>query len=110
MMVRSHNVIDTVFTYTSDEATAVYCQPFGRGTGPIHIDAVECQGNETSIVQCNHSGWGSHNCDHNQDISVNCTSQKSMLYDISSGFFLLGRMGERFYIFLNLASNLGDHF
>lgn len=100
-MVRPQNVINTIFIYASDKATAVYCQPFGRGTGPIHINAVECQGNETSIVQCNHSGWGNHDCDHNQDISVNCTSQKSMLYDISSGFFFwFGKDGGKFLYFL----------
>lgn len=105
-MARSQNVINTIFTYARDEATAVYCQPFGRGTGPIHIDAVECQGNETSIVQCNHGGWGSHDCDHNQDISVNCTSQTSMLYDISS-VFLVGKDGEMALYFSILKSLKG---
>lgn len=76
MVVTSQNVINT---NASEEATTMYCQPFGRGSGPIHMDGVECQGIESSIVQCNHSGWGSHDCDHDQDVSVNCTSQTSML-------------------------------
>lgn len=58
----------------------MYGQPFGQGTGPIHMEGVECQGNESSILQCNHSGLGTHDCDHSRDVSVNCTSYRSMYY------------------------------
>lgn len=58
----------------------MYGQPFGRGTGPIHMNGFECQGNESSILQCNHRGWGNHHCDHSRDTSVNCTSYRSMVY------------------------------
>ena len=46
---------------------------FGRGSGRIWLDNVQCQGHERSIADCQHNGWGSHNCDHNEDASVLCS-------------------------------------
>jgi len=38
------------------------------------MDDVRCVGNETSIANCPHRGWGSHGCVHQQDVSVSCGS------------------------------------
>ena len=47
---------------------------FGSGSGQIWLDEVHCIGTEVTIVNCSHSGWGSHDCAHEEDASVNCTA------------------------------------
>jgi len=45
---------------------------YGAGSGMIWLDDVRCNGTETTISQCRHNSWGSHNCDHSNDVSVSC--------------------------------------
>ncbi|XP_056452122.1 deleted in malignant brain tumors 1 protein-like [Gadus chalcogrammus] len=45
---------------------------FGPGAGPIWLDDVNCGGNETSITDCEHQGFGSQNCKHAQDAGIIC--------------------------------------
>ena len=50
----------------------VYRAGFGEGTGPIWIDQISCRGNEASILECRHNGWGIHDCVHQEDAGVHC--------------------------------------
>ncbi|XP_054865751.1 uromodulin-like [Amphiprion ocellaris] len=45
---------------------------FGQGSGPIWLDDVQCFGNEPSITDCTHRGFGVHNCGHHEDASAVC--------------------------------------
>lgn len=45
---------------------------FGQGTGQIWLDDVQCKGDELSISDCTHSGWGAHNCYHRDDAGIVC--------------------------------------
>ena len=48
---------------------------FGAGSGQIWLDNVACSGNESSLVNCRHMGWGVENCGHSEDASVICSSK-----------------------------------
>ena len=61
---------------------------FGQGTGPIWLDDVNCEGNEKSITQCNHGGWGVHNCGDGKNAGVVCRQLKGQLdYDLANNYF-----------------------
>ena len=58
-------------------------QHFGGGTGPILLDELQCNGNESLLSECPHNGIGVHNCDHNEDAGVLCLlgmSETLMMY------------------------------
>ncbi|XP_053194217.1 uncharacterized protein LOC128378675 [Scomber japonicus] len=46
---------------------------FGEGRGQIWLDEVSCSGSEKSLTECQHSGFGTHNCGHNRDAGVICS-------------------------------------
>jgi len=52
------------------DAVALKLAAFGRGSGEIVMNNVQCQGDEQKLVNCSHSPV--HNCDHSEDASVSC--------------------------------------
>ena len=47
---------------------------FGPGSGDILLDNVRCNGSESNIADCQHNGLRNHDCGHNEDAGVTCTS------------------------------------
>ena len=49
---------------------------YGQSSGRIWLDNVNCIGNEGTIGNCSHRGWGIEDCGLFEDASVNCTAGK----------------------------------
>ena len=80
----------------NQDAQAVVCHQLGfqhpRGTsslfpsgpcgGRTWLDNVQCNGNEESIFDCNHSGWGnvSASCTHEDDVGIFCSCKSALIF------------------------------
>ena len=45
---------------------------YGAGAGIIWLESVRCEGKEKSLAECDHEGWGVHNCRPSEDVSISC--------------------------------------
>uniref|UniRef100_A0A3P9CAR2 Soluble scavenger receptor cysteine-rich domain-containing protein SSC5D n=1 Tax=Maylandia zebra TaxID=106582 RepID=A0A3P9CAR2_9CICH len=72
---------------------------FGEGTGQIWLSDVTCSGNESSLTECEHSGWGNYYSGHYYDVGI-CNN---LLHSLFSPIRLAGstRCSGRVEIFHN---------
>ncbi|XP_019637391.1 PREDICTED: deleted in malignant brain tumors 1 protein-like [Branchiostoma belcheri] len=47
---------------------------YGRGSGDIYMDNVDCSGSESSLFDCSYPGWGIENCGHSEDVGIECST------------------------------------
>ncbi len=45
---------------------------FGEGSGKTWMDELGCSGSESTLKDCSFAGWGTENCNHNEDAGVSC--------------------------------------
>ena len=65
---------------------AVYDAQFGLYTTfTIVMDEVHCQGDETSLIECQHAGFGRHNCRSSDAAGVVCRGNSH----VGTGFICL---------------------
>ena len=61
-----------------------------RTKGPIWLNDLRCSGFEEDLSQCQHDGWGVHNCGHSEDVWISCVDEHGQLR--------VARLFERFLI------------
>ena len=72
--IQDANVVCKMLGYKGAWSTEC-CGFYGLGSGlQIWMDNVDCSGNESSLAQCAHGGWGGHTdvCSHINDVGVYC--------------------------------------
>lgn len=55
---------------------------FGRGSGMIWMDGLECTGQEDRLQDCRFNGWGINDCSHREDVGVQCKHTIELRPDI----------------------------
>ena len=71
-------VICRMLNYTGILAAPI-SSAYGEGHEEILLDDLDCVGNESSIEDCPHRGWWSHNCFSDEIAGVICQANNSAL-------------------------------
>lgn len=69
----------------------------------IWMDNMYCRGNEQRLDQCNFNGWGHNNCDHSEDVHIECEG----ITDVSASGATGGiRVVNKFKSFYSMQSTI----
>ena len=55
---------------------------YGAGEGPIWLDEVKCDGTEMNVANCSANPWGETDCEHHEDVSILCNTERIPGWDI----------------------------
>ncbi|KAK1878258.1 Deleted in malignant brain tumors 1 protein [Dissostichus eleginoides] len=91
--------------------SAPHSAHYGEGSGPIWLDDVGCSGSESSVTECTHRGFGTHNCQHGEDAGVFCSVPVMVLVSSVCGgalLLVLLVLGGVFFFFLIRRRRPGD--
>ncbi|KAM9593299.1 scavenger receptor cysteine-rich type 1 protein M130-like [Morphnus guianensis] len=58
---------------------------FGKGSGQIWLDGVNCSGAEAALWDCPARPWGQHDCGHKEDAGVVCSEFMALRLENSDG-------------------------
>ena len=57
--------------FNDSGASALANAYYNSSSGPIYLDNVQCEGNETSLIECDYDR-NVNDCDHTEDAGVSC--------------------------------------
>lgn len=73
--------------------------PSSVGTGPIHMNSVQCTGREKSITECHYRLVPLYSCKHNQDVAIRCnvpnTGMKTMVRNTHENMPMYPQIGVK---------------
>ena len=90
--------------FNPDGALVVVRAGYGQGTGNISLDDIFCFRSEQTINSCNHNGWGTHNCNHSEDVGIICLCKFRILSYIHAYSYTVAIIGIIFSNFNLLVS------
>ena len=64
------------FTFVPTDAVSFHRAHFGAGTGPIHLNNVDCSGSETKLINCSHNSYFRCYSGHLEDVGVRCQGRQ----------------------------------
>jgi hypothetical protein len=65
--------IKNIFFKCRRSVSILDVSPFGQGEGNIWLKSDDCIMSEENVFGCLHKGLDLHNCDHDNDIAINCS-------------------------------------
>ncbi|CAG2242006.1 unnamed protein product [Mytilus edulis] len=78
------------------------------GTGKTWLDNLECTGTENRLAECKHAGWGVENCQHSEDVGIECGNEEFLVAYTASCIDLGSENYHKLAIEMFFMSSKGD--
>ena len=73
-------LVNILLPYFTHAAVQVFSSE--PGTGPIYLSNLNCQGTETSLLECSSQPVGLHSCSHVQDVNIECEGKSPSAFHL----------------------------